>query len=71
MCIFASVLDDFVHICVGLGRLRAYLRRFRSITCILASVLEDYVHTYRRFWMIVCIIASVLDDSVHTCVGFG
>jgi len=45
MCVTAWVLDDYAHICLGFGRLCAYLRRFWMTMYMLASVLDDNVHS--------------------------
>ena len=79
--ILASVMDDFVHACIGFGRFCAFLHRLWTTWCILASVLDDFMHScigfkwlcafLHRLWSTMCILASVLEDYVHNSVGFG
>ena len=45
LCILASVMDDFVHSCIGFGRLCAFLHRLWTTWGILASVLDDFMHS--------------------------
>ena len=44
MCILASVVNKYVHTCVGFERVCVYVCRFWMTMCILASVFDDYVH---------------------------
>ena len=72
LCILASVINDFVHSCIGCGRLCAFLHRLWTTLGILASVLDDFMHScigfkwlcafLHRLWRTMCILASVLED---------